>query len=148
MSFCISSVFFPRIRHDHHLTIKRISTNTLLFLSQHGSDTGAFDSEGRYIPQKFDEIFQKYSSSPNRDGLSKGDVFRAIMAQRSVNDFIGLGGEVFEWTTTYILLWPADGVMKYEDVRACMDGSIFWKIARERGVDLKGADPARTTGKH
>jgi peroxygenase len=70
------------------------------------------------------------------------------MAQRSVNDFIGLGGEVFEWTTTYILLWPTDGIMKKEDVRACMDGSIFWKIARERGVKLEGTDPARTTNKH
>jgi peroxygenase len=70
------------------------------------------------------------------------------MAQKVVNDFIGLCGEMFEWTTTYILLWPADGVMKKEDVRAVMDGSIFWKIARERGVNLEGTDPSRTTGKH
>jgi hypothetical protein len=34
-------------------------------------------------------------------------------------------------TATYLLLWPPDGVMKKDDVRRVMDGSIFYEKAEQ-----------------
>ena len=34
-------------------------------------------------------------------------------------------------TATYLLLWPADGVMQKDDVRRVFDGSIFFEKAEE-----------------
>lgn len=33
---------------------------------------------------------------------------------------------------TYLMLWPADGKMHKEDIRATFDGSIFYVIAERR----------------
>lgn len=35
-------------------------------------------------------------------------------------------------STTYLLIWPSDGVMKMEDVRGVYDGSFFYKAAAAR----------------
>ena len=61
-------------------------------------------------------------------------------------DPVGWGAAIFEWLATWILLWPHDGVIRKDDVRAIYDGSIFWRIAKERGVQLRGADPAKAGG--
>lgn len=71
--------------------------------TKHGSDTGTYDSEGRFVPQKFEEIFLKYA--PGRDYLTFYDVANMIRGQRCVSDPIGWGGMVFEcksssWSTS------------------------------------------------
>ena len=45
-------------------------------------------------------------------------------------DPIGWGGSIFEWSATYLFLWPEDGRMKKEDVRRVYDGSIFFEFER------------------
>ena len=35
----------------------------------------------------------------------------------------------------YILLWPEDGLLKKEDIRAVFDGSIFYNIAARRAIN-------------
>ena len=35
-------------------------------------------------------------------------------------------------TAVWITLWPADGVMRMEDVRGVFDGSYFYKVAGAR----------------
>lgn len=32
---------------------------------------------------------------------------------------------------TYLLIWPADGVLRKEDVRGVFDGSMFYKKAEQ-----------------
>ncbi len=32
---------------------------------------------------------------------------------------------------TYLFLWPADGILRKEDVRKVYDGSIFYEAAEE-----------------
>ena len=61
---------------------------------KHGSDTGAYDNEGRFIPQKFEDFFAKYGSQ--KDGLTALDIWKGIKGQRVVMDPIGWGAAVFE----------------------------------------------------
>lgn len=96
--------------------------------TKHGSDTGTYDNEGRFVPQKFEEIFIKYAGG--RDWITIGEIASMIRGQRNVGDVIGWGGMVFEWGVTWIMLWPEDGRMKKEDIRGIYDGSIFYKIAK------------------
>ncbi|KAG4262374.1 hypothetical protein FPRO03_10604 [Fusarium proliferatum] len=97
---------------------------------KHGSDTGTYDTEGRFIPQKFEDIFSKYAEG--RDYLTIWDVSNLMKGQRLIADPIGWGGAFFEWLATYILLWPDDGRMMKEDIRGIYDGSLFYKVAARR----------------
>ncbi|KAL6710508.1 hypothetical protein ACN47E_008556 [Coniothyrium glycines] len=107
--------------------------------TKHGSDTGAYDSEGRFVPQKFEEIFLKYA--PGRDYMTLQDVANMIRGQRCVSDPIGWGGMVFEWGATYLMLWPEDGKMYKEQIRSIYDGSIFHTWAAQ--VDKKRKNKQR-----
>ncbi|KAL3595444.1 hypothetical protein FPOAC2_09777 [Fusarium poae] len=97
---------------------------------KHGSDTGTYDTEGRFIPQKFEDMFSKYAEG--RDYLTIWDVISLMKGQRLIADPIGWGGAFFEWLATYILLWPDDGRMMKEDIRGIYDGSVFYKVAARR----------------
>ncbi|KAH7119625.1 Caleosin related protein-domain-containing protein [Dendryphion nanum] len=98
--------------------------------TKHGSDTGTYDAQGRFIPQKFEDIFSKYAEG--RDYLTVQDVITMFQGQRCISDPIGWGGFIFEWGVTYLMLWPEDGRMKKEDIRGVYDGSIFYNIAAQR----------------
>ncbi|KAI8939160.1 hypothetical protein NX059_004994 [Plenodomus lindquistii] len=97
---------------------------------KHGSDTGTYDHEGRFVPQKFEDIFAKYASG--RDYLTIWDLSNVLKGQRCIADPIGWGGALFEWLATYIMLWPKDGRMMKEDIRGIYDGSIFYTLAARR----------------
>ncbi|RKK65541.1 hypothetical protein BFJ69_g16191 [Fusarium oxysporum] len=100
---------------------------------KHGSDTGTYDTEGRFIPQKFEDMFSKYAEG--RDYLTLWDVSKLMKGQRLIADPVGWGGAFFEWLATYILLWPEDGRMREEDIRGIYDGSLFYKVAARRAAN-------------
>ncbi|KAG6015087.1 hypothetical protein E4U41_004707 [Claviceps citrina] len=97
---------------------------------KHGSDTGTYDNEGRFAPQKFEDMFAKYCRGG--EYMTWDDVTSLLSGQRVFADPVGAGAAFFEWLATYILLWPEDGKMKKEDVRRVYDGSIFYDIAAAR----------------
>jgi peroxygenase len=97
---------------------------------KHGSDTGTYDTEGRFIPQRFEDIFSKYSEG--KDYMTIWDVTELMKGQRCIMDPVGWGAQFFEWLATYILLWPEDGRMSKEDIRGVYDGSIFFRLAAKR----------------
>ncbi|EEP77059.1 hypothetical protein UREG_01908 [Uncinocarpus reesii 1704] len=99
---------------------------------KHGSDTGVYDTEGRFIPQKFEDIFSKYADG--NDSMSLWQLAYALKGQRLIADPIGWFGAFFEWLATYILLWPEDGKLKKEDIRGVYDGSVFHAIASRRAA--------------
>ncbi|KAF2623281.1 Caleosin-domain-containing protein [Macroventuria anomochaeta] len=101
---------------------------------KHGSDTGTYDTEGRFIPQKFEDIFSKYAEG--RNYLTIWDVSNVLKGQRCIADPIGWGGAFFEWLATYLMLWPEDGRMMKEDIRGIYDGSIFYSLAARRSRSL------------
>lgn len=98
---------------------------------KHGSDSNSFDDEGRFVPQKFEEIFLKYAKGDEtRQSISKREVMQYMGGQWDILDPIGWGGSIFEWLATYLFLWPEDGRMKKEDIRRVYDGSIFFEFER------------------
>ncbi|KAF1925760.1 Caleosin-domain-containing protein [Didymella exigua CBS 183.55] len=102
---------------------------TNIHRTKHGSDSDVFDSQGRFRPQQFEDIFTKYADGA--EYLTIWTLLAQIKGQRNVSDLIGWGGAVFEWMATYLMLWPEDGRMRKEDVRRVYDGSIFHGWARD-----------------
>ncbi|KAK5125000.1 hypothetical protein LTR85_001190 [Meristemomyces frigidus] len=91
---------------------------------KHGSDSMSFDNEGRFRPQMFEDFFAKYDRN-NKGGLDIYDLARGLKGQRMTFDFFGWSAAFLEWLATYLLLWPEDGILRKEDVRRVLDGSIF-----------------------
>ncbi|PCH43636.1 Caleosin-domain-containing protein [Wolfiporia cocos MD-104 SS10] len=120
----------------------RVSLNNI-HKAKHGSDTGTFDNEGRFIPQKsvqrdssmFEDLFSKYSGG--KGGLNKWDIANVLKGQRVLLDPTGTFGAFFEWLSIYLLFWPEDGIIKKEDVRRVYDGSIFPELAARRSGKTK-----------
>jgi peroxygenase len=106
---------------------------------KHGSDSEAYDTEGRYVPQKFEEIFSKYDKG-NKGGLDIYDLGRMIRGNANANDIFGTSAAVLEWGTLY-LLCAQNGIVSKEDARTCLDGTLFYRMAetedkRQKGVRL------------
>ncbi|PMD46498.1 Caleosin-domain-containing protein [Hyaloscypha variabilis F] len=119
--FCILSVFiihanfsYPTVSGWLPDPFFRVYT-ARIHKDKHGSDSGTYDPEGRFVPQKFEDIFSKYASG-DKQGITLGEVFNYLKGQRVVFDPFGWGGAFFEWMATYLLLWPEDGRMKKEDI--------------------------------
>ncbi|KAH8101333.1 Caleosin related protein-domain-containing protein [Cristinia sonorae] len=99
--------------------------------AKHGSDTATYDSEGRFRPQMFEDIFAKWGEKKEDGqwGITFRQALQAIKGNRSFMDLFGMSAAIFEWFATYVTIWPEDGVMMLEDVRAVYDGSYFYKVA-------------------
>ncbi|KAH9940430.1 Caleosin-domain-containing protein [Epithele typhae] len=98
--------------------------------AKHGSDSGVYDSEGRFIPQKFEDFFSKYGKG--KDGVTLNDIRDALKGMRVLMDPVGWFCTFMAWTWTYMLLWPEDGFLRKDDIRRVFDGSIFQDIAEGR----------------
>jgi hypothetical protein len=98
--------------------------------TKHGSDTGTYDGQGRFVPQHFEDIFAKYAAG--RDYITLRGVVDLWRGQRCLADPFGWTAVFFEWLATYLLLWPEDGRMMKEDIRGIYDGSLFYTIAARR----------------
>ncbi|RAQ52827.1 calcium binding protein Caleosin [Aspergillus flavus] len=98
--------------------------------AKHGSDSGTYDPEGRFIPQLFENLFAKWDSD-NDGALTLRELFQLMHGHRCAADPFGWGAALFEWGTTWLLI-QKDGKVYKEDLRAVYDGSIFWKIREAR----------------
>ncbi|GAA6056367.1 hypothetical protein JCM3770_005970 [Rhodotorula araucariae] len=99
---------------------------------KHGSDTGVYDIEGRFVPARFEAMFDKHDRG-HKGGLTFKDGLRMLHRNRNIADPVGWLGAFFELVATYLLIWPKDGIMRKEDWRVVYDGSIFGVVAaRER----------------
>ncbi|EAU30398.1 hypothetical protein ATEG_09261 [Aspergillus terreus NIH2624] len=94
--------------------------------AKHGSDSGTYDPEGRFIPQAFENLFSKYDSD-NDGAITLWEMFHLMHGHRCAADPFGWGAAFFEWGTTWLLI-QKDGKIYKEDLRGVYDGSLFWKI--------------------
>jgi peroxygenase len=60
---------------------------------KHGSDSGTYDDSGRFIPQRFEDIFAKYG---DEDGITSWQILNYFRGQRVVADPFGWGAAAFE----------------------------------------------------
>ncbi|KAN0085948.1 Caleosin related domain containing protein [Tylopilus felleus] len=102
---------------------------------KHGSDSGAFDTEGRFVACKFEDMWSKYSAT-NPKGMPRTtmtlyELWLSMHGNRLAMDPFGWFAGFLEWVTTFLLV-QQDGVVNKEDVRRVLDGSLFFEIKEAR----------------
>ncbi|CAL5037894.1 unnamed protein product [Urochloa decumbens] len=99
--------------------------------AMHGSDTGAYDAKGRFVPEKFEEIFTKHAKmSP--DALTSMEVQEMILANRDPLDPQSWSASEREWGLIYKLASDKQGFLHKDSVRGIYDGSVFYKLEGQR----------------
>lgn len=98
--------------------------------AKHGSDQEVYDQEGRFIPQKYEDLFAKWDCG-NKGGLSAGDLWRMTQATWDVMDIFGWLAGKFEWFTLWLLAADDRGLVTKEAVRSCYDGTLFEMMERK-----------------
>ncbi|XP_016440515.2 putative peroxygenase 5 [Nicotiana tabacum] len=111
------SLFFPIVVKNIKYTI-------------HGSDSGAYDSEGRFVPEKFEEIFKQHANQ-NAESSTHNEVKELLKAKGDPKDYFGWANASVDWNSLYDLGKNKDGILTKETVRAVYDGSLFEQKARE-----------------
>lgn len=66
---------------------------------KHGSDSMSYDNEGRFQPQKYEDMFAKYDRG-HKGGLDRSDLLRAHKGQRMCMDFFGWSASFLECTSS------------------------------------------------
>uniref|UniRef100_A0ACD5VAW8 Uncharacterized protein n=1 Tax=Avena sativa TaxID=4498 RepID=A0ACD5VAW8_AVESA len=98
---------------------------------KHGSDTDTYDANGRFVPEKFEEIFKKHAHT-RPDALSGKELQELLKANRERNDLTGRTAAFVEWKLIYSFCKDKDGFLHKETVRAIYDGSVFVKLEQDR----------------
>ncbi|XP_059649697.1 probable peroxygenase 4 [Cornus florida] len=99
--------------------------------AKHGSDSGVYDSEGRFVPSKFNEIFNKHAHT-NENTLTSDELMGLLKANRDPKDYGGWLASYTEWKILYVLCKDKYGLLHRETIRAVYDGSLFEQMAKEK----------------
>ncbi|KAJ4961328.1 hypothetical protein NE237_021238 [Protea cynaroides] len=103
---------------------------------KHGSDSGVYDTEGRFVPAKFEEIFRKHAHT-NPNALTSKELSELLKDNRIPKDFKGWLGAWTEWKALYLLCSDKDGFLQKDTIRGVYDGSLFEKMEKERASTHK-----------
>ncbi|XP_023514266.1 probable peroxygenase 4 [Cucurbita pepo subsp. pepo] len=105
-------------------------------LAKHGSDSGVYDQQGRFVATKFEEIFRKHALT-YPDALTEEEVKGLLKANREPKDYGGWVGAWAEWTILYSLCKDENGLLQKQTVKAVYDGSLFEDMEKERASKNK-----------
>ncbi|RLN11743.1 putative peroxygenase 5 [Panicum miliaceum] len=96
---------------------------------KHGSDSGVYDANGRFVPEKFDEIFKKHAHT-RPDALTGKELQELLRNLKTSMD--GKLGGFTEWKVLYYMCKDKDGFLHKDTARAVYDGSLFERLENER----------------
>ncbi|XP_038994036.1 probable peroxygenase 5 isoform X1 [Hibiscus syriacus] len=102
-----------------------------IHMAKHGSDSGVYDSDGRFAELKFEEIFRKFARTQG-SALTSGELMAMLRSNREPGDFKGWVGSWMEWMTLYNLCKDERGLLRKEIVKGVYDGSLFERMERDR----------------
>ncbi|KAK6931628.1 Caleosin-related [Dillenia turbinata] len=101
--------------------------------AKHGSDSGVYDSEGRFVPEKFEQIFARHART-NANALTGDELKEMIKSNREPKNYTGWFAGYVEWKILYDLCKDQNGLLQKDTIRAVYDGSLFDKMAKERAA--------------
>ncbi|XP_066332448.1 probable peroxygenase 5 [Miscanthus floridulus] len=99
-----------------------------IYKGKHGSDSGSYDAEGRFVPGKFEEIFAKHAKTVP-DALTSDEIDQLLEANREPGDYSGWAGAEAEWKILYSLGKDKDGLLRKDVARSVYDGTLFHRLA-------------------
>ncbi|KAK4264025.1 hypothetical protein QN277_029367 [Acacia crassicarpa] len=105
-------------------------------LGKHGSDTGVYDKEGRFIPSKFEEIFRKHAHT-HPDALTSDELKEMLKENRAPRDYQGWIASEGEWKLLYKFGKDKDGLLEKDTVRAVYDGTLFQLLEKQHNSQKK-----------
>jgi peroxygenase len=98
----------------------------------HGSDTGIYDDNGEFDPQKFEDWFATWDK--DHDGaLNFKELAQRLYKEQDLFDVFGILASGGEFGALYLLA-AQDGKVSKERIAALYQGSLFYDLAREKGV--------------
>ncbi|GAV66680.1 Caleosin domain-containing protein [Cephalotus follicularis] len=106
--------------------------------AKHGSDSGVYDSEGRFVPSKFEEIFSKHART-NGNAFTSDELMAMLKANREPKDYKGWVAAWTEWKILYVLCKDEHGLLHKETIRGVYDGSLFDHMEKEKASAKKNA---------
>ncbi|KAK4777195.1 hypothetical protein SAY86_005883 [Trapa natans] len=113
----LPSIFFPVEIANIHRAV-------------HGSDSGIYDSEGRFVPSKFEEIFTKHART-HSSALTSDELRVMLKSNREPGDYIGWAASWTEWQMLYYLCKDSKGLLPKGKIHAIYDGSLFKELHKE-----------------
>ncbi|XP_062110183.1 probable peroxygenase 5 [Humulus lupulus] len=104
--------------------------------AKHGSDSGVYDDEGRFVPSKFEELFAKHAHT-YPDAMNGKEVRELLRANRTGTFLNGWVGAMAEWLVLYHVAKDKRGLLTKDTVRAVYDGSLFERLEKEHSSSKK-----------
>ena len=118
--------------------------------AKHGSDTGSYDHEGRFVPSAFDAAFTRFGGEGG--ALTWSQVRAMLAANANVKDVFGWTAAALEWGALFYVAATNDGgphapwVLTRERARQCMDGSL-WPVLEAEYKDRRAGAAAAKRGR-
>ncbi|TPX34856.1 plant seed peroxygenase [Synchytrium microbalum] len=99
---------------------------------KHGSDTDIYDSEGRFRPDQFEELFSRFGKT-RKDALTATEVRMMLSHQRRPWDIFGWIACFLEYFTLWLLCgegsgFGSDSYITKENIRRQYDGTLFFQM--------------------
>ncbi|KAL6631334.1 hypothetical protein ACP70R_028184 [Stipagrostis hirtigluma subsp. patula] len=103
-----------------------------MYRTVHGSDTGAFDKKGRFVPKNFEKIFKH--AHKKRDALNWLELEKMLTANRDLLNPPSWVAAETEWRLIHHLAKDKEGYLHKDAVRGIYDGSVFVELEKRRAT--------------